>query len=65
MTQQCFCRRKQSFPPPGRCLGDTMYIIKVVVVLSLWASEAMLSIAEGEPWTDEGWTRVPSKNHER
>jgi hypothetical protein len=24
----------------------------------------VLSIAEGEPWTDDGWTRVPSKTRE-
>jgi hypothetical protein len=22
---------------------------------------SVLSIAEGEPWSDDGWTRVPSK----
>jgi hypothetical protein len=26
---------------------------------------SVLSIAEGEPWTDDGWTRVPSKTKEK
>ena len=29
--------------------------------LSVWGSNAVLNIAEAEPWSDGGWTKVASK----